>query len=108
MTGKHFGIIVYKPQNSKGFGESLKRREVTRDMNKSKKASIASSHIRFGKRTYFFDINLTKAEDQKYLKITESRFVEEGKPRLHNSFILFPENVADFQKSMAEISNHLG
>ncbi|MGE5041710.1 MAG: DUF3276 family protein [Candidatus Levyibacteriota bacterium] len=69
-------------------------------------SSIKSSHVRFGKRTYFFDVNVTK-EDKKYLRITESKFVEEGKPRIYNSFILFPENVADFQKGIEEMVSHL-
>lgn len=76
-------------------------------MGKSKIDKVASSHVRFGRRTYFFDVNLTR-ENKKYLKITESKFVEEGKDRIYNSFILFPENVADFQKSLAEMVNNLG
>ena len=72
-----------------------------------KSNTVKSAHVRFGKRTYFFDVNVT-ATDKKYLKITESKFVEEGKPRTYNSFILFPENVADFQKNLSEMVNHLG
>lgn len=74
---------------------------------KSNTDKVWSSHVRFGKRTYFFDVNLTK-ENKKYLKITECKFVEEGKPRIYNSFILFPENIGDFQKNMGEVVNHLG
>ena len=73
-------------------------------MNQNK--SIKSSHVRFGKRTYFFDINVT-AKDKKYLRITESQYIEEGKPRKYNSFILFPENVEDFQKNLSEMVQHL-
>ena len=76
-------------------------------MGKSNMDKVASSHVRFGRRTYFFDVNLTR-ENKKYLKITESKFVEEGKDRIYNSFILFPENIGDFQKSIAEMVNHLG
>ena len=70
------------------------------------KNSIKSSHVRFGKRTYFFDVNSTK-EGSKYLKVTESKFVEGGKPRIYNSFILFPENLSEFQKSMDEMVRYL-
>lgn len=70
-------------------------------------ASSVSSHIRFGRRTYFFDVTTTK-DNKKYLRITESKFVEEGEPRLYNSFILFPENLVDFQKSVAEAASQLG
>jgi hypothetical protein len=68
-------------------------------MTKSKTAS--STHVRFGKRTYFFDVNVT-AGNKKYLKITESKFVEEGKPRIYNSFVLFPSELEDFQNSLSE------
>ena len=73
-------------------------------MNQSK--SIKSTHVRFGKRTYFFNINVTE-NDKKYLKITESQFVEEGKPRKYNSFVLFPDQVEEFQKSLSDIVQHL-
>lgn len=72
----------------------------------NKNTAVKSSHIRFGKRTYFFDIHVT-SQDKKYLKITESKYIDEGKPRQYNSFILFPENIPDFQKSLAEIITEL-
>lgn len=73
-------------------------------MNKSK--TVQSVHLRLGKRTFFFDINIS-ANDKKYLKITESRFIEEGKDRVYNSFILFPENIDMFRKSFEEIVGKL-
>ena len=69
-------------------------------MNKT--TTVKSTFVRFGKRTYFFDVNNTP-EGKKYLKITESKFVEEGKPRLYNSFVLFPENLSGFQKNLNEV-----
>lgn len=71
-----------------------------------KSTRIRSAHVRFGKRTYFFDINQTESK-KKYLKITESKFVEEGKPHLYNSFILWPENLGDFQKNLSEMAGDL-
>ncbi len=71
-----------------------------------KSTRVKSSHVRFGKRTFFFDVNLAK-NDAKYLKITESRFVEEGKDRIYNSFILFPESVKEFQKNLEEMAGFL-
>jgi hypothetical protein len=47
------------------------------------------------------------AQGEKYLKITESKFVEEGKPRIYNSFILLPENVTEFQKGLFEAAVEL-
>lgn len=72
----------------------------------SKSNTVKSSYIRFGKRTYFFDVNVT-AQNKKYLKITESKFTEEGKPRVYNSFLLFPENITEFQKNFEEMIQHL-
>jgi hypothetical protein len=71
-----------------------------------KSTRVKSSHVRFGKRTFFFDVNLAK-NDAKYLKITESRFVEGGKDRIYNSFILFPESVKEFQKNLEEMAGFL-
>lgn len=76
-------------------------------MDKSKKQTVKSSMLRAGKRTFFFDVKLA-SNNKKYLKITESSFEREGKERRYNSFLLFPENVVDFQQRLTEISNFLG
>ncbi|MBI2442653.1 MAG: DUF3276 family protein [Candidatus Levybacteria bacterium] len=72
----------------------------------AKSNTIKSSHVRFGRRTYFFDINLS-ANNKKYLKITESKFLGEGKDRQYNSFILFPEDVVEFEKNLKEMAGSL-
>ncbi len=66
---------------------------------------IESSKIRFGRRTYFFDIKAA-VDGKSYLRITESQFNGEGKDRKYNSFILFPENMPDFMTTLkkAELS----
>lgn len=79
-------------------------KEVRNTMGKSIK--LKSSHIRFGRRTYFFDVN--QGIKNKYLRITESRFEGEGKDRIYNSFILFPQEVIDFQKNLGEAVSYLG
>ena len=48
-----------------------------------KNQSLKSSKFRIGKRTFFFDVNVA-SNDSKYLRVTESRFVEEGKDRIRN------------------------
>lgn len=73
-------------------------------MNKSDK--IRSAHIRFGKRTYFFDLNKS-AKDKKYLRITESKFMGEGKDRVYNSFLLFPDDVKGFSEKLSEMAGFL-
>lgn len=32
----------------------------------------------------------------------------EGKDRVYNSFLLFPDNIKDFQKNLSEMANALG
>lgn len=80
------------------MGEGI-REGVRHTMGKSIK--IKSNHIRFGRRTYFFDVN-QGSSNKKYLRITESKFEGDGKARIYNSFILFPEEVVDFQKNLTE------
>lgn len=75
-------------------------------MTNGKSDKIRSSHVRFGRRTYFFDVNKSENE-KKYLKITESKFMGEGKDRIYNSFLLFPEDLGDFQKNLQEIAGFL-
>ena len=75
-------------------------------MTAGKSIKIRSSRVRFGRRTYFFDVNQS-INDKKYLKITESKFMGEGKDRMYNSFILFREDVKDFQKNFEEMAGLL-
>ena len=55
-----------------------------------------------GKQTIFFDVNVAK-NNRKYLKISESHFIGEGDERKRSSFVLFPEQVSDFQSRLGEI-----
>ena len=75
-------------------------------MEKQFKKPVKSSILKCGKRTFFFDINLA-SNNKKYLKITESRFVEEGQDRKRNSFILFPEDILNFKGRFEEIVGYL-
>lgn len=65
------------------------------------KLPVKSSVLKCGKRTYFFDIYLAQ-NNKNYLKITESRFVEEGQDRKRNTMILFPDDVLNFQSRLDE------
>jgi len=71
-----------------------------------KNSSVKSTNFRIGARTFFFDINIA-SNDSKYLRVTESRFMGEGKDRIRNSVVLFPEDIADFQKSLKTMVSHL-
>ncbi len=75
-------------------------------MTQVKSNKIKSSHVRFGRRTYFFDVNQS-ANSKKYLKITESKFMGEGKDRVYNSFLLFPEDVTAFEQNLKEMADSL-
>lgn len=57
-----------------------------------------------GRKTFFFDVKRAKNE-KKYLTITESRFVGEGKERQRQSLILFPEQIDEFIKIVSELAN---
>ena len=76
------------------------------DHQNKKKETVKSSTFRIGKKTFFFDVSVA-ANDKHYLKITESRFVEVGKDRVRNSFVLFPEEVSDFEKNLKEMVGYL-
>ena len=80
------------------------RKEVRRDMGT--RQTLQSAKIRFGKRTFFFDV-YQSASAKKYLKITQSEFEGEGKERKYNSFVLFPDNIKEFQAKIEEIAGAL-
>lgn len=65
-------------------------------------ATVKTSKFRIGAKTFFFDVN-SASNNKNYLKITESRFMGEGKDRVRNSVILFPEDIRDFQKNLKEM-----
>lgn len=63
---------------------------------------IKSEMIRCGRRTYFFDIKVATNGD-KYLRITETRLMEEGQPRKRNNIMIFPEDIERFKS----VFNHI-
>ena len=68
--------------------------------------SIKSEMIRCGKRTYFFDVKIASNSD-KYIKITETRLVEEGEPRKRSTVMIFPEDIDRFKSVLNQISKLL-
>lgn len=75
-------------------------------MDKSFKKPIKSSTVKCGKRTYFFDVQVA-SNNNKYLKITESQFLGEGTERKRNSFILFPDDIQNFEGIFKEMAGYL-
>lgn len=74
-------------------------------MDKSKK-TIKSSALKCGRKTFFFDVNLA-SNNKKYLKVTESRFIGEGSETKRSSFVIFPEELVNFQSRLAELATEL-
>jgi len=63
---------------------------------------IKSEMIRCGRRTYFFDIKVA-ANGDKYLRITETRLMEEGQPRKRNNIMIFTEDIENFKSIFNDI-----
>ena len=82
---------------------TTKTKPITMDENKAQE-EIYSQVVRAGKRTYFFDVRATRADDY-YLTITESKkfFNEDGSShyKKHKIF-LYKEDFAKFKDAFAE------
>ena len=70
---------------------------------------IYSKSVRSGRRTYFFDVRSTRADDY-YLTITESKrdFNEDGSPfyKKHKIY-LYKEDFASFKDSLSQVSEFI-
>tara|TARA_B100000214_G_scaffold184691_1_gene133176 strand:+ start:911 stop:1261 length:351 start_codon:yes stop_codon:yes gene_type:complete len=76
---------------------------------KEEKYNLFSKIVRAGRRTYFFDVRSTKAEDY-YMTITESikSINDQGIPlyRKHKIF-LYKEDFNNFKNALEEVSNYI-
>jgi len=79
-------------------------------MEKFEKNEILSRAVRAGKRTYFFDVKATKAEE-KYLTITESKRRFNPDTGLFSyekhKLFLYKEDFDKFQNALAAILNFI-
>ena len=70
---------------------------------------IFSKSVRAGRRTYFFDVRSTRAEDY-YMTVTESKrdFNEDGTPfyKKHKVY-LYKEDFAKFKAALNEVSDYI-
>ena len=70
---------------------------------------IFSKSVRAGRRTYFFDVRSTRADDY-YMTITESKrdFNQDGTPfyKKHKIY-LYKEDFAKFKEALSEVSNYI-
>ena len=69
---------------------------------------VYSKRVKAGKRTYFFDVKATRANDY-YLTITESRkkFKEDGHCYEKHKIFLYKEDFNKFMEALNNTDNHV-
>ena len=73
------------------------------------KDEIFSKVLRAGRRTYFFDVRATKADDY-YVTITESKKFTEADGSYHfkkHKIYLYKEDFKEFADSLGEMTNYV-
>jgi len=73
------------------------------------KEEIFSKVLRAGRRTYFFDVRATKAEDY-YLTITESKKFTNDDGSYHykkHKIYIYKEDFAEFKDILAEMTDYI-
>ncbi|PTM07806.1 MAG: DNA-binding protein [Bacteroidetes bacterium] len=73
------------------------------------KEEIFSKVLRAGRRTYFFDVRATKAEDY-YLTITESKKFTNDDGSFHykkHKIYLYKEDFTEFNSILAEMTDYI-
>jgi len=78
--------------------------------NQNQREEVFSKSVRAGKRTYFFDVKSTKAQDF-YLTITESkkRIGDDGTPFFEkHKIFLYREDFQKFLDGLNEAIQHVG
>ncbi len=73
------------------------------------KEEIYSKVLRAGRRTYFFDVRATKAEDY-YLTITESKKFTNDDGSFHykkHKIYLYKEDFSEFKDILAEMTDYI-
>ena len=85
-----------------------------RENDMLEKDEIFSKVLRAGRRTYFFDVRATKADDY-YITITESKKFTEEDGSFHfkkHKIFLYKEDFTDFSEILSEMTayvlNHKG
>lgn len=73
------------------------------------KEEIFSKVLRAGRRTYFFDVRATKAEDY-YLTITESKKFTNDDGSFHykkHKIYIYKEDFTEFREILAEMTDYI-
>jgi hypothetical protein len=77
--------------------------------DKMEKEEIFSKVLRAGRRTYFFDVRATKAEDY-YLTITESKKFTNDDGSFHykkHKIYIYKEDFTEFKEILAEMTDYI-
>ena len=77
--------------------------------NRDSQEEIFSKRVRAGKRTYFFDVRSTKADDY-YLTITESKKFTHDDGSFHyqkHKIYLYKEDFNDFQEMLTKATDYI-
>ena len=77
--------------------------------NKEQQEEIFSKAVRAGKRTYFFDVRATKAEDY-YLTITESKKFTNDDGSFHykkHKIYIYKEDFFEFKEILSEMMDYI-
>lgn len=80
-----------------------------RENDMLEKEEIFSKVLRAGRRTYFFDVRATKADDY-YITITESKKFTEGDGSFHfkkHKIYLYKEDFAAFAEILDEMTHYV-
>lgn len=80
-----------------------------RENDMLEKEEIFSKVLRAGRRTYFFDVRATKADDY-YITITESKKFTEEDGSFHfkkHKIYLYKEDFASFSEILAEMTEYV-
>ncbi|WP_298556346.1 PUR family DNA/RNA-binding protein [uncultured Algibacter sp.] len=76
---------------------------------KMEQEEIFSKVLRAGRRTYFFDVRATKAEDY-YLTITESKKFTNDDGSFHykkHKIYIYKEDFSEFKEILAEMTDYI-
>lgn len=82
---------------------------IMRDNDLLEKEEIFSKVLRAGRRTYFFDVRATKADDY-YITITESKKFTEEDGSFHfkkHKIYLYKEDFAAFSEILEEMTSYV-
>jgi len=101
--------IIYCGVKENEIFNNTKRTAMDNNENRERRDEIFSKAVRAGKRTYFFDVKATKADDY-YITVTESKkkFSEDGKFHFEkHKLFLYKEDFEKFAVGLYESIDYI-